>query len=55
MWNNKADLGVIVWADDVNTTIRSVKIAKSKNFSVMGRPGIVTMQFDPVAVQYTCL
>jgi twinkle protein len=55
VWANKADLGVIIWADDVNTTIRSVKIAKSKNFSIMGRPGIVTMQFDPVAVQYTCL
>lgn len=55
VWNNKADLGVIVWADDVNTTIRSVKVAKSKNFMVMGRPGIVTMNFDPVRVHYSCV
>jgi len=45
-WNNKADLGVIVWADDVRAPERHIKVAKSKNFKRYGRPGIVRMRFD---------
>src|SRR5262249_18886661 len=32
VWNNKADLGVIVWAENVGTTDRQVKVAKSRDF-----------------------
>jgi twinkle protein len=46
-WNNKADLGVIVWADDVTKPDRAVKVAKSKDFIRFGRPGIVKMRFNP--------
>jgi twinkle protein len=46
VWNNKADLGVIVWADDVTAPLRKIKVAKSKSFMRFGTPGIVDMEFD---------
>jgi hypothetical protein len=46
VWNNKADLGVIVWADDVTKPDRFVKVAKSKDFIRYGIPGIVQVRFD---------
>jgi twinkle protein len=46
VWNNKADLGVIVWADDVKCPDRFVKVAKSKDFARYGMPGIVKMRLD---------
>jgi twinkle protein len=46
VWNNKADLGVIVWAEDVKVPDRFIKVAKSKDFIRMGWPGIVQMRFD---------
>jgi twinkle protein len=52
-WNNKADLGVIVWADNVLRPERSLKIAKSRNFIRYGRPGIVQMRFDAACSIYT--
>jgi twinkle protein len=54
VWNNKADLGVIVWAEDVGGAARDVKVAKSKDFSRMGQPGIVRMSFDPKHATWTC-
>lgn len=54
VWNNKADLGVIVWADNTGTTDRLVKVAKSKDFIRMGRPGIVRMRFNPVHATFSC-
>lgn len=52
-WNNKADLGVIVWADDVSVSRRRIKVAKSKDFLRMGRPGIVEMEFNQDSKIYT--
>jgi len=52
VWNNKADIGVVVWADDVNTKLRTIKICKSKNFQVMGAPGSVQMEYDPAKATY---
>jgi twinkle protein len=46
VWNNKADLGVIVWADDVSSPDRWVKVAKSKDFIRFGQPGTVRMRFN---------
>jgi twinkle protein len=54
VWNNKADLGVIVWADSVATPDRYVKVAKSKDFTRMGRPGIVRMRFEPEHAAFSC-
>jgi twinkle protein len=54
VWRNKADLGVIVWAEDVKAPARDVKVAKSKDFDRMGRPGIVRMTFDPKHAIWTC-
>jgi twinkle protein len=53
VWNNKADLWVIVWADDVLSPDRWVKVAKSKDFIRFGQPGTVRMRFDPVHSTYT--
>lgn len=52
-WNNKADLGVIVWADDTGAYDRRVKVAKSKDFQRFGQPGIVRMKYDPMKAIYT--
>jgi twinkle protein len=55
VWNNKADLGVIVWADETASLDRHVKIAKSKDFQRMGRPGIVRMRFAPERASFECV
>ena len=52
VWNNKADLGVIVWPTDTPSPERCVKIAKSKDFQRMGRPRIVHMRFVPERASY---
>jgi twinkle protein len=54
-WNDKADLGVIVWADDVLQPERWIKVAKSRSFIRYGRPGIVCMQFDSRRSIYTVI
>jgi twinkle protein len=54
-WNNKADLGVIVWAGDVLSTDRLVKVAKSKDFIRFGQPGTVRMRFEPTRSTYTVI
>ena len=54
VWNNKADLGVIVWADNTSLTDRTVKVAKSKDFVRMGRPGMVQMTFEPHNATFCC-
>lgn len=45
VWNNKADLGVIVWAENTATAVRHIKVAKSKDFMRMGMPGIVRKEY----------
>jgi twinkle protein len=55
VWNNKADLGVIVWADDVLTPDRWVKVAKSKDFIRFGQPGAVRMRFDAAHSTYAVI
>jgi twinkle protein len=47
VWNNKADIGLIVRADDTTLPERHIKVAKSKDYQRMGRPGIVRMSFVP--------
>jgi twinkle protein len=49
VWNNKADIGVVVWCDDepAKSRVRQIKVAKSKNFLVFGRPGVAEMTFNP--------
>jgi twinkle protein len=53
VWNNKADVGVIVWADNIASPERQIKVDKSKNFVRFGRPGIVRMRFDPRQSTFT--
>jgi twinkle protein len=55
VWNNKADLGVIVWADEVASPDRWVKVAKSKDFIRFGQPGTVRMRFDPTHSTYSVI
>src|SRR5262245_27991459 len=55
VWNNKADLGVIVWAEDVLTPDRWVKGAKSKDFIRFGHSGVVLMRFDASRSIYTAV
>jgi twinkle protein len=54
VWNNKADLGVIVWADNIASPERVVKVAKSKDFQRMGQPGMVRMTYENDRAVYTC-
>ena len=46
-WKNKADHGIIIARDREDRSITFVKIDKSKDWSLMGQPGIVRMQFEP--------
>jgi twinkle protein len=55
VWNNKADLGVVVWADNVATPDRWVKVAKSKDFIRFGQPGTVLMRFDAARSIYNVI
>jgi len=51
-WANKADHGIIIHRPDHAKNDVYVKIAKSKDHSVMGRPGIVRMQYDISSSKY---
>ena len=46
-WKNKADHGIIDAREKEDKSITYVKIDKSKDWSLMGVPGIVKMQFAP--------
>lgn len=46
-WKNKADHGIIIHRDKDDRTITHVKIDKSKDWSTMGTPGKIEMQFTP--------
>jgi hypothetical protein len=48
-------LGVIVWADEVASPDRWVKVAKSKDFIRFGQPGTVRMRFDPTHSTYSVI
>lgn len=45
-WNNKADHGIIVHRPDKAKPEVYIKIAKSKEHTIMGKPGIVRMKYD---------
>jgi twinkle protein len=56
VWNNKADIGVVVWCEDepAKTLARLIKVAKSKDFKVFGSPGVVEMVFNPQRMTFSC-
>jgi twinkle protein len=45
-WKNKCDHGLIVYRASPNDSITHIKVDKSKDFSVMGTPGVVRLQYD---------
>lgn len=51
-WANKADHGIIVHRPDKAKEDVYVKVAKSKDHSVMGRPGITRMKYLIASGQY---
>jgi twinkle protein len=47
-WFNRADLGVVVYRPDLlNESLTEISVEKSRNFYVLGIPGIVTLQWQP--------
>jgi twinkle protein len=44
-WNNKADHGIIIARDPSDDKITQVKICKSRRQDLMGKPGMVRMEF----------
>lgn len=48
VWKNKAEHGVIIHRANPTDQTTFVKIDKSKDFSLMGRPGIVRMRYQPL-------
>lgn len=54
-WKNKADHGVIIYRADPGEQVTQVKIDKSKDFAVMGRPGTVQMRYLPDKATFECL
>lgn len=53
-WKNKADHGIIIHRD-MDQGFTYVKIDKSKNHTVMGKPGIVKMRYEATAATYKFL
>lgn len=51
-WRNKADHGVVVHRDSPTDPITRIKIDKSKNHTLMGRPGIFQMRYRVTAGTY---
>lgn len=54
-WKNKADHGVIVYRETSSDVVTQIKIDKSKDFLVMGRPGTVQMRYLPDKATFECL
>lgn len=54
-WANKADHGIILHRPDKSQAEVFVKIAKSKDHSCMGRPGIVKMQYRPASAKFVSI
>lgn len=52
VWNNKADHGVIIWRENPTANETHVKIAKTKNHALMGRPGTFRMRYRPSAATF---
>lgn len=52
VWKNKSDHMVIVHRNSPADQITFVKIDKSKDFTLMGRPGIVRMRYRPTAANF---
>ena len=48
-WKNKADHGIIIHRNSTDDPITYVKVDKSKDFAVMGIPGVVRMTYEPRA------
>jgi len=46
-WKNKADHGIIVYREDQAAADTHIKIDKSKDYWLMGKPGVVRMRFAP--------
>lgn len=46
-WNAKADHGVHIDREDEDPSVSIVKICKSRDWEIMGRPGTARLQFDP--------
>ena len=55
VWNNKADHGIVVYRPDDEEPICYVKIAKSRQHALLGRPGIVRMRYRPMYGTYDCV
>ena len=45
VWRAKADIGVVVFMPDKNSARRHIKVDKTKDWVVMGRPDTVTMTY----------
>lgn len=45
VWKNKSEHLIIIHRDEKNPTTTFVKVDKSKDYTLMGRPGIVRMQY----------
>ena len=54
-WANKADHGLIVHRPDKAKEDFYLKVAKSKDHLVMGKPGIVRMKYMPASGIYKCI
>jgi twinkle protein len=51
-WNNKADHLFIIDRPDKSKPAMYCKLAKSKNHQLMGRPGIVRMEYRPASAKF---
>jgi integrase-like protein len=52
VWKNKADHGIICWRETPTAATTVIKVDKSKNHDLLGRPGAFKMQFRPALATY---
>ena len=51
-WSNKADIGIIVHRPEKDKTAAYIKVSKTKNQLLYGRPGIVRVEYQIASAKY---
>ncbi len=52
VWKNKADHGIVCWREQPTNLTTFIKVDKSKNHALLGRPGTFQMKFRPASATY---
>jgi twinkle protein len=51
-WANRCDLGVVVYRPDLQTSSTEISVEKSRDFYSIGKPGMVTLNWEPESSRF---